>query len=185
MSQISSALTIFHAIKFTTIFITMRHSKISLFIINYIWQKNEHPKLFANANLLYKSFSWEEEDWLLLDDLDFFCLSHLSENGPKLKGPPSPNNDKLMLPAKAAKGLKYGLGLKSGSSLQTWDLPGQWDNPILSMKDLKCHIKTGTILKYWTFCSLHEKKIMWKIKRLNSDDKRPIANGYVLYKIDN
>jgi len=45
------------------------------------------------------------------EDLDFlFWLFHFSENESKLKGPPNPNDDKLIVAALAAKGLNWDLG---------------------------------------------------------------------------
>jgi hypothetical protein len=49
--------------------------------------------------------STSEEGSLLLDGSDFFCFFHFLEKLPKPNGPPSPNADKLMVAAFAAKGL--------------------------------------------------------------------------------
>jgi hypothetical protein len=45
----------------------------------------------------------------LLDGSDFFCFFHFLEKLPKPNGPPSPNADKLMVAAFAAKGLNLGV----------------------------------------------------------------------------
>lgn len=60
------------------------------------------------------SITFEEDSFF--DGFDFpFCLFHLLENASKLKGPPSPKDERLMVAAFAAKGLNLG-GAISGSA---------------------------------------------------------------------
>lgn len=73
----------------------------------------------------------------------FFCFFHLSAKESKLKGPPGPKAERLMVAAFAAKGLKSGTSLGCEFSEYKNDLPERGTTPSRPWNSLNAKSKLG------------------------------------------
>ena len=74
----------------------------------------------------------------------------------------------------SCQGVKQGYRLWNQIFIMKARPPWEWDNPILPMKELKCHIKIGAIFENWTSGSSHlmRQKIAPGFSRITEDNKQ-------------